>query len=288
MDLIKGISLNTYSGCSKDKLLINNGTEEAVNFDVYHEKDYCELAFKPRNCWRSLSTEEKGILLSNEDSLHYNTTISLKKLPLPIINQFQELDLQNCKDRTDVLKRLRAKKELLNRLNDDINELLSSFALREQFNYHSLVVTKPNLETLSYYLRGNEFKYLGLHVDRSTTFDIDTAESSKNRICINLSEENRTFLFVNLTLKQIYNMLEQTKMLNMGLVNVGNISEYFFQFFPSYPVIRITQEPYEFYIAPTDNCLHDGSTLNRNKIDITLTYLGYFDHFCKPIKHASM
>lgn len=30
------------------------------------------------------------------------------------------------------------------------------------------------------------------------------------------------------------------------------------------------------YIASTDNCIHDGSTVNTKSLDIVMTYLGHF------------
>ena len=50
----------------------------------------------------------------------------------------------------------------------------------------------------------------------------------------------------------------------------------FFKYFPDYPVLKIEQKPYEYYIAPTDNCIHDGATLERRSLDIVMTYLGHF------------
>jgi hypothetical protein len=59
-------------------------------------------------------------------------------------------------------------------------------------------------------------------------------------------------------------------------INIGNISRYFFSHFPDYPVLRVQQKPYQYYIAPTDNCFHDGSTLGNSELDITLIYFGFF------------
>lgn len=64
--------------------------------------------------------------------------------------------------------------------------------------------------------------------------------------------------------------------LNTQNVTIIENTQLFFEYFPNYPVIRIKQNPYEFYIAPTDNCIHDGSTLNTNSLDIVMTYLGHF------------
>jgi hypothetical protein len=119
-----------------------------------------------------------------------------------------------------------------------------------------------------------EFEYIGLHIDHSTIFSVETSHLSRNRMCINIGNEERYLYVINLTLIQIKMMLGEV--MDVNLLNVGNITDYFFQYFPNYPVLRIKQKPYEFYIAPTDNCIHDGSTFKNKYLDITITFLGNF------------
>lgn len=66
------------------------------------------------------------------------------------------------------------------------------------------------------------------------------------------------------------------KIMDPSTINIENISENFFYNFPDYPILKIKQKPFEFYIAPTDNCIHDGSTFDNTELDITITYLGKF------------
>jgi hypothetical protein len=46
--------------------------------------------------------------------------------------------------------------------------------------------------------------------------------------------------------------------------------------FPTYPVLRLRVKPGEAYIAPTDNLIHDGSSVGKQFPDITIHNLGYF------------
>ena len=71
-------------------------------------------------------------------------------------------------------------------------------------------------------------------------------------------------------------MLRNNINANKANINIANISKYFFKFFPNYPVIKVTLKPYEYYIAPTDNCFHDGSTLGNSNLDISIIYSGWF------------
>jgi hypothetical protein len=48
------------------------------------------------------------------------------------------------------------------------------------------------------------------------------------------------------------------------------------QLYPTYPVVRLRIGPGEGYIAPTENVIHDGSTIGMTKWDLYLTMLDYF------------
>ncbi|WP_445721844.1 hypothetical protein [Flavobacterium sp.] len=50
----------------------------------------------------------------------------------------------------------------------------------------------------------------------------------------------------------------------------------FFKYYPDYPVFKLKIKPFQYYIAPTDNYIHEGTTSRKNEIDISITYLGYF------------
>ncbi len=45
--------------------------------------------------------------------------------------------------------------------------------------------------------------------------------------------------------------------------------------YSDYPVISVLQKPYEYYIIPTDNVIHDGSTLDCSKT--TKKYADFMD-----------
>jgi hypothetical protein len=50
----------------------------------------------------------------------------------------------------------------------------------------------------------------------------------------------------------------------------------FMTLFPSYPVVRVRIHPGEAYVAPTENILHDGSSIDMNAMDITFSIRGRF------------
>ena len=46
--------------------------------------------------------------------------------------------------------------------------------------------------------------------------------------------------------------------------------------FPGYPIMKVRVAPGEAYIAPTDNMIHDASTVGSKTPSVTLTLRGWF------------
>lgn len=118
-------------------------------------------------------------------------------------------------------------------------------------------------------------KFIGLHIDdweNDISIENKLQSNKRNRICINLGVKHRYFYFVSLTLKQIVNKISNvTTCVN----KINQIPTQFFELNPNYPVIRIKLLPGEYYVAPTENIIHDGANFNRS-LDITMTILGNF------------
>ena len=135
----------------------------------------------------------------------------------------------------------------------------------------------PTRETVTSLFIDEEVIFIGLHIDQSKHFKIHTAHKSGNRISINLSNEARTLAFINLSMIQVFNMLKEKINITDPEINPDNIASLFFKYYPNYPVVKLIQRPYQYYVAPTDNFFHDASTFGNKEIDITLVYTGYFD-----------
>ena len=172
---------------------------------------------------------------------------------------------------------MKAKEDLLGIFNEKLNSFVTTLSTAgHEVEFHRLSVIPSGRYTTSINLNRDEFEYLGMHIDHSTGFEIDTAHESRNRICINIGNEDRYLYVINLSLKSIREML--SIYVDADSIHVENIGDYFFKYFPDYPVLKIRQAPYEYYIAPTDNFIHDGSTFRNTYLDITITFLGNFEY----------
>lgn len=122
----------------------------------------------------------------------------------------------------------------------------------------------------------------GMHVDSWDSSDSSVLGRSgrglgraeaRNRIAINLGAEPRSFIFLNAALSRLA--------ANMGIdptddVSVERLGREALRMSPTDRLTRISIKRGEAYIAPTENLLHDATTLERDRIDISLTFLASF------------
>jgi hypothetical protein len=111
----------------------------------------------------------------------------------------------------------------------------------------------------------------GIHVDSWDAAPLEGRGRSRNRLCMNLGESTRYFLFVGLTLQGIWERLGRPQVA-VG----GSLGQLFLERYPDYPVTRLAIQPGHAYIAPTENLLHDGAGSSDGMIDISYTMLGWF------------
>ncbi len=290
MKLKKGISIHNLLPEGYDAVNINSGTvfhtEQSapmVNFQGHRYRPQYEAnAYVVKRDWRRLDAAETACLCAGENRNDYNT-VYVGDLPEAVKDLCRNLKLADSADRQEVMQKLQQNEQATRQLNGAINEFLMPISNNKPFNFHCLGINFPNIEMVACNttqlppgFKPKDVQYMGMHNDGAVKMTIHTAHKFGNRISINLGKEARYFLFVNLSLVQALNMLKKKIAIQKQEVNYRNLPGLFFKYFPDYPVIRIKQEPYEYYIAATDNCFHDGSTLGSTHLDICFVYFGAF------------
>ncbi|MBL7729064.1 MAG: hypothetical protein JNM68_15315 [Dinghuibacter sp.] len=289
MELKKGMMLLSESG-SYNHITINSGVQpfaqqektkvEYAGHSFY--PSFEEKAFVPKRDWRSLNVKEISALRPTERRTDTNTVYT-GELPGKLKEKLAKMELWRSTSRAEVFERFKQDPETTTAVNKYMEEFLNAKANGKPHRIHYLGTNLPNLETVACDTtvmpkdhREEDKKYMGIHNDGTYYVPFRTINKSGNRLTINLGLETRYFLFVNLTMSQAYNMIRRHYDVADHKIDVINISKYFFSCFPGYPVLRIEQKPYQYYIAPTDNCFHDGSTLGAKELDIVLVYFGSF------------
>lgn len=275
MNLKKGLSLCSNLPNISEQLSINSGTLPALNIQGlnYHTGSHI-----PRNDWRALSsTEIKALVTNDVQKTHYSKSLYVGEIPLSLKKALQALDLHECTHPDEVYPKFKADEEVVKKVTVELHQFMKDLSTDRNYKFHRITRAMPNRETITCHYIDDEFIYIGLHIDQSKHFTIHSAHKSGNRVSINLSKESRTLAFVNLTLIQVFNMLKEKMDTTSTEINPDNIAYYFFKHYPDYPTMKVELKPYQFYVAPTDNFLHDASTLGNKEIDITIVYTGVFD-----------
>lgn len=294
MKMIKGIRLHSQTADGYHAVSINTGVlhhagqeKQAVNYEgLSFVPDFEEDAFLPKRNWRPLNSTEINTLkpVGKHD---IGKTICLGDIPDDLRSLFEQLHLDQCRSREDVFAAFRDNPALTTEINRLTDQFLQGKSNGYPFRFHYLGTNLPDLEVtacdttvMPAGYKEQDKKYMGIHNDGTAYVSPYQLHKLGNRLTINLGAEPRSFLFINLTMAQALNKLKQVMDVDKHKIDIINIAEYFFRYFPDYPVVKITQHPYQYYIAPTDNCFHDGSTLGMKSLDIILVYFGMFR--CQP------
>lgn len=290
LKLKKGIGLYSSLQDGFDRVYINSGTlpykEQELQPIKFGNWDFVPLfhdkAYVPRHDWRALAPIELAQLNVNTRQQDYNS-IFIGDTPAELKQIFEELEITDLTSREEVMARIRERGTIVKKMSDGLQNFLFPKANNKPFKFNCIAANLPNLELVACDISKlhpgftvPERKYEGLHNDGTKFMKIHTVHKAGNRITINLGKQSRFFYFINLSLIQVFNMIKSKLTFEDEKISIYNIAPYFFKYFPDYPVIKIIQKPYEYYIAPTDNCFHDGSTLGNTSLDINMVYFGSF------------
>lgn len=120
----------------------------------------------------------------------------------------------------------------------------------------------------------------GLHVDSWDSSGSGTNSrkvrglgraQARNRIAINLGAEPRQFIFLDAALSRLATCIGVDPTDDRRVEKLGR--EALNWLLPP-RLIQISLQPGEAYVAPTEDLLHDATTLGKDQIDISLSFLG--------------
>jgi hypothetical protein len=237
---------------------------------------YNASAIVPRDCWREPNVGELQILQASSSSSPPGSWISVLTFPTPIFEAFRQLRgvAESMTDRDQMNPYIGG---------NDWRDAMDAFATYVGLYGHPDEITGqkgmsanyPGLPTVTVdYSSGC---LVGLHLDSWFRTPLNERHVLPNRIAMNLGFEDRYFLYVNLPVKRIWEHVHQASAQDAAPIPLeSDLLESFMRLYPTYPVVRLRIGPGEGYIAPTENVIHDGSTLGMTNWDLYLTMLGYF------------
>ena len=293
MEIIQnGIRLHSTLDNFFDEIEINSGTvhhlqqeKSKVHYlDWSFVPQYEDYAYVVKRDWRKLSEKEINAVTATDNRNYYNT-IYVGDISDELKQIFDDLKFKECLRPEDVHAYMKRDHDLTLKLSNTMQNYLTDFANDKPFHFHFIGANLPNIDMvaadntmLPADHQEEDKKCMGIHNDGAELRSVHQTYKSGNRFTINLGNETRYFLYVNLSLTQAFNMLKKKLGVTVEQVDLYNISRLFFKYFPDYPVIRIPQKPYQYYIAPTDHCFHDGSTYGMTTLDVLMIYFGKFQY----------
>ena len=92
-----------------------------------------------------------------------------------------------------------------------------------------------------------------------------------------MGKSHRYFLFIKNSVIEIREQLSRDDAKNSLIENSNQIAKMFLMSNNPYEIYFFKLEPFEGYIAPTENLIHDASNFDSNNIDIQITARGFFN-----------
>ena len=122
---------------------------------------------------------------------------------------------------------------------------------------------------------GRDGRRIGLHVDSWSNAPWSDRGTVDNRLCLNVGSSPRRLLFVPVTLEYMARSLA-VRGIDVAATSPTDLGRLYLKSHPDTPVFALSVAPGEAYIAPTENMVHDGSTLDTAEDDVFITFLGRF------------
>lgn len=252
-----------------NQVSLNSGTyfadDEASDCGSYLYNGYLPLSE-----WIPISSENEKILLDRGEGRCASNTLFIGKIPQPIFDYARSIGVHEFLDQDAAINF--AKTDDYEKLRKMIFDFFYEYLETPKGLCFLKLACQPSALKVST-LNTHTQRLLGLHFDSWDGLKCEERSIARNRMCINFGKESRHFIFVNLTLSEIIAKAN----IDLDSIKVNNdILQLFFSRFPQYKVAKIQIKPGEYYIAPTENILHDGSTSGKLYPDIFLTILGHF------------
>lgn len=244
-----------------DRLTVSDG---AVLVNELNGLPCKKVTYIPKPPWLNANSIKYGVNESN-----YLLNVSVGKLNNNLIQQLQKIKIGECKTLRD-LYIIQESSEYKICIQSIIKHLSS-------FNYDGTKMTQHSLYFCDSSLWNNTFnkhdnEYLGMHLDSYERQMLNDRNKSRNRICINLGLQSRFLLFYRTPIMEMASQVNNTS----DNQNINEIYGKYMSLNIKEPIYKIEVKPFEYYIAPTESIIHDGSNWPSSSPDINLVFRGSF------------
>jgi hypothetical protein len=231
----------------------------------------------PKEAWRPPSAAEISLLVANARKTEVHVAAALFRFFIPeeFHTRFWELDIEKLLVESELHAEVQQAYQIFT--TDLICYMIENLGFSVSGNCScTTMVNKPSLQSTRYH---SEYSvYTGLDIDNLSQTSIQERHLSLSTAYINLSDEPGYILFINLTLIHMYKILtlKNPDILYQD-ISPSQIAKMFMNNYPRYPVIKLTVNPCEGFLIPTENVVYDFSTMGKRDIDIILLIHSIFN-----------
>lgn len=270
-----------------DRLRLSSGTY-CLDADSTLELGYRPSAFVPQLPWQIPTADRLNLLLKQSvETANLAETIAIVKFPNRVIAKLTELlragNEQYGQDNLTVSD-INLQPDYTRSLDEIATYISKHYSLDNDtcclgLNRAEIDKLTTTIDWINYL---PQTPSVGLHLDSWEKLPLRRRHFSKQRLCINMGTETRYFIFINRTLMQMFTDLNLVDPIDIYQDYRGlRLAEKFMRIYDQYPAISIAIEPGEAYIAPTENIIHDATSLDKQLPDWSLTFLGKFSLACQ-------
>ena len=247
---------------SSSRIELSSGTRLAdmrESADLIHGAAYEEGARLPREPWRRPTPEEADSLIMTELPSNMATSVAIVTLPDELCNDLRKIRRSGNAESLEI---------------NLLQAIRAICQLGEPLHCIGPSKNPANLKTVTF--NHDTGRYNGLHVDNWDQLELSSRHLATNRICINIGQDDRYFLFLPLSLMDIASALSEEMGPDWEVpLRYTLLGRQFMERFPEVPIVRCRLTPGEAYIAPTENLVHDGSSVGQSNTDEQFTLRGH-------------
>jgi hypothetical protein len=256
---IRLVTIHVSPDCGDwaDRLELSAGMRPASPREV-RELGYESEAFLPCEPWRPLASGEQLLLLSKDSFDDPARSIAIVRLP----DGFAE----RCRH----IRRAEAGGPDFETVAGDLESVCH---LGAPLHFIGAGSNPAGLQTVTIDQRSGG-RFTGMHLDSWDNLDLAERHRSSNRICVNIGQESRYFLFVPIALMDMPQIVAE-RLAGVEPPPSTSLDRLFVELCADVPVVRCRLAPGEAYIAPTECLLHDGSSVGQRHLDEQVTVRGF-------------
>jgi hypothetical protein len=225
----------------------------------------------PRRPWRKLTLDER-LALDRPAAPASPTTLVIMDFPGHLRAEFWDnfapalFSVDEDASRKSLLDAFRA--ILLETL-----ETMPGIAVRSVRTF-DFMVAPPGASSTAFDARSNQ--HVGLHLDDHESLGFVGRSRGFALLSINLGHADRFFQFVNHDAESLLSLVGGVPALPEAARSAASLVQTFFGTFPSCPVARVTLRPGQGYLGVTQDFIHDGSTNDEGRPDVSCLLGGRF------------